>query len=280
MQKLVSEIDKSVNFVQSVGEKESIESRYVRRNLDYFICYLSSQTACSMGCRMCHLTATKQMLGRDVTSTEFLEQALQVLEHYKTQSKADIVNYNFMARGEPFDSLVFTEQCNYILKELAELAYDYDLVPDFNISTILPTETTPKRLWKMFKGIQPNIYYSLYSLNKEFRRKWLPNAMEPKSAFEVLAEWQSFSHKIPRVHFALIKGENDNERDLNELCEFVKSTGVVVDFNIVRYNPFDSDHGEEGNYMLAYDILKPNFRTKIIDRVGFDVMASCGMFHE
>jgi adenine C2-methylase RlmN of 23S rRNA A2503 and tRNA A37 len=220
------------------------------------------------------------MLGRDVTSTEFLEQALQVLEHYKTQSKADIVNYNFMARGEPFDSLVFTEQCNYILKELAELAYDYDLVPDFNISTILPTETTPKRLWKMFKGIQPNIYYSLYSLNKEFRRKWLPNAMEPKSAFEVLAEWQSFSHKIPRVHFALIKGENDNERDLNELCEFVKSTGVVVDFNIVRYNPFDSDHGEEGNYMLAYDILKPNFRTKIIDRVGFDVMASCGMFHE
>lgn len=278
---LVSNEDDSVNFVHEVSHKQAIEARYVRRNRDYFICYISVQTACRLACRMCHLTATKQMIGRDATKEELYNQADIVLAHYSKQPSADIVNYNFMARGEPFDSRVFINNADEILGVLANKAMQLDLVPDFNISTIMPRDVVPKRLWKTFRTIAPNIYYSLYSVNPVFRAKWLPNAMDPRQALEILNEWQSHSHKIPRIHYAFIKDENDSEQDVTSACEILKMTGLKVDFNIVRYNAFSKKHGEEGDYERAATIFKSEFpqsKVKIISRVGLDVSASCGMF--
>ena len=54
---LVSQQDQSVNFVWHESEGQ-IEARYVRRRNDRFIVYLSVQTGCGLGCRMCHLTQT------------------------------------------------------------------------------------------------------------------------------------------------------------------------------------------------------------------------------
>lgn len=280
-QLLVSKEDDSVNFVRSIGPKQMIEARYVRRNRDYFICYLSSQTACKLACRMCHLTATKQMVGRDVTAEEFYQQANEVLDYYVKQPTADIVNFNFMARGEPFDSRIFTREADSILSELASMAIKCDLVPDFNISTVMPRDVVPKRLWKTFRTVAPNLYYSLYSIKPEFRAKWLPNAMDPKEALDILGEWQSHSHKIPRVHYAFIKGENDSAQDVQDVCNVIKTSGLRIDFNIVRYNPFSEKYGEEGDFEGACRIFKSEFpasKVKVISRVGFDVAASCGMF--
>jgi adenine C2-methylase RlmN of 23S rRNA A2503 and tRNA A37 len=230
---------------------------------------------------MCHLTATKQMIGRDITEDEFYWQADGVLDHYADKPSADIVNFNFMARGEPFDSRVFTDKADRILVNLAQRAIAYDLVPDFNISTIMPKDTVPRRLWKTFRTVAPNIYYSLYSVNPKFRAKWLPNAMDPKQALAILSEWQSHSHKIPRIHYAFIKDENDSEQDVRDLCDMIRDSGLIVDFNIVRYNPFSEKHGEEGDYQRACQIFESEFpksKVKVIGRVGFDVRASCGMF--
>src|SRR5277367_3139943 len=96
---LKSEIDRSVNFVedQLVG---FLESRYVRKCDNYFICYLSSQTGCNRGCKFCHLTATNQMAFKDSDFQDFLSQAMQVFRHYRKENKpAKYMHYNFMARG-------------------------------------------------------------------------------------------------------------------------------------------------------------------------------------
>lgn len=278
-----SELDQSVNFVDKIDKGQVIEARYVRRNRDYFICYLSSQTACRLGCRMCHLTATKQMVGRDCTHNELYEQAQTVLEYYDHQPTADIVNYNFMARGEPFDSDVFTSYSEDIFTRLHAEAEDRNLVADFNISTIMPKDTVPKRLWKMFRTFQPNLYYSLYSTDEEFRKKWLPNAMPVGSALDILAEWQSHSHKIPRIHYAFIKGENDDSYEIEEMCRMINARKLLVDFNIVRYNPYSKAQGQEGDFEGACEIISnemPQSKVKVIGRVGMDVKASCGMFVE
>src|SRR4051812_46852098 len=118
-----------------------LEARYVRRCPDYFVVYLSSQTGCAQGCRMCHLTATGQTRLRDATFGELIEQAETVLAHYRgTAEPARTVHFNFMARGEPLASRVLLADADHLLGELARLAVGLSLRPRYLISTIYPRE--------------------------------------------------------------------------------------------------------------------------------------------
>jgi len=280
---LKSELDPSVNFVWEFGKGRAIEARYVRRHENYVACYLSSQTACAQSCRMCHLTITGQNEPENVIPADFIRQAQVVLEHYKTQPPAKVIHYNFMARGEPLDSLTFRYDADRILSDLGTLALGQNLYPRFLVSTIIP-EDLGMSFIEMFRLIQPEIYYSLYSMDPKFRRRWLPRAMEPMKALKMLADWQRHSKKIVRIHHALIKGENDAGGDAANILDAVREVGLRCDFTLVRYNPPSKQlSGEESNnYEVYANVLEHGnggqHRVKVINRVGFDVAASCGMF--
>src|SRR5690348_4587472 len=132
--------DASVNWDRPV-DVGRIEARYVRRCPDYFVVYLSSQTGCDQGCRMCHLTATGQTSLRDVTYEEFLQQAETVLDHYRRKAPpARSVHFNFMARGEPLANAVLLEHADELLGELAHRAVALDVRPRYLVSSIFPKE--------------------------------------------------------------------------------------------------------------------------------------------
>lgn len=279
---LKSELDSSVNFIENqlVG---FLESRYVRKVDDYFICYLSSQSSCSKGCRFCHLTATKQTSAKDCDYQDFLNQALQVFRHYRSENKpAKYIHYNFMARGEVLANKYFLKEADSILSGLGNLAIKDGLNPKFNISTIIP-KTFKYSFNDIFKLITPTIYYSVYSMNEKFRRDWIPAGMNPEQAFDLLKEYQNVSKKIVKIHFAFIKDQNDSIEDLNQICEAIDKRNLLCEFNLVRYNPFSPEQGCESDIETIernIEYLKNNFKgnVKIIPRVGFDVKASCGMF--
>jgi 23S rRNA (adenine2503-C2)-methyltransferase len=131
-----SQQDASVNWDRP-AEPGRIEARYVRRCPDYVVVYLSSQTGCDHGCRMCHLTATGQTRQRDVTYGEFIEQAETVLEYYRHEAPpARSVHFNFMARGEPLANPVFLANADELLGELARRAVALNLRPRYLVSTI------------------------------------------------------------------------------------------------------------------------------------------------
>jgi adenine C2-methylase RlmN of 23S rRNA A2503 and tRNA A37 len=99
----------------------------------------------------------------------------------------------------------------------------------------------------------------------------------------MLKNWQRYSKKIPKLHFAFIKGYNDTEGEIRHLAQIVKDLDLRVDFNVVRYNPQSSEYSETDEsdiYTLSHifrEVL-PETKVKIVPRVGFDVKASCGMF--
>lgn len=286
-----SNIDASVNFTHKCGDGQALEARYVRRHSDYLACYLSSQTGCAQACRFCHLTFTGQNQAREATAEEILFQAKQVLEYFKSlkeEPKAKVVHYNFMARGEPLDSRLITgfDTGEKLLGDLGKLALSNGLMPRFLISTIMPMSLAVRSdfqyLEHRFPIIQPEFYYSLYSMDPEFRRRWLPRAMPPDTALELLTHWQRHTKKIVRIHYAIIKGENDRLEDAHSIVEALKKHGLRADFSLVRYNPPSPRHGEEADNYEAYaEFLRQSLdgvRVKTIDRVGPDVAASCGMF--
>ena len=254
---------------------QALEARYVVRDSGELICYLSSQTACGRACRMCHLTRTGQVHPTNANLDDFDRQATTVLGE-ATEGQFWTVSYNFMARGEPLDNNWVGDE---LLQELATLATSRGMTPRFKISTIMP-DGVDLNLVKRFPVIYPDIYYSFYSAKPAFRKKWFPKATDPENAFYALNKWQDFSHKIPRVHLALIEGENDSEKDLTDLVDEIRFHGLRVDFNIVRYNPYDS-LSREGDWRRARNIiseLMPQSKVQVIQRVGPEAKASCGMF--
>lgn len=282
LQVLNSNIDRSVNFIeeQLVG---FLEARFVRKCDDYFIAYLSSQTGCNRGCTFCHLTATNQTSFTDSSHNDFMAQAIQVFKHYRMQkSPAKYIHYNFMARGEPLANKILLESGDELLLKLGQIAKGEGLPAKFNISTIMPS-TLKQSLIKTFNYVNPTIYYSLYSTNREWRQKWMPAAMEVDSALAMLKEYQEFSKKIVKIHYAFIAGQNDSIDEVNRVCDAINGIDLHCEFNLVRYNPASPDQGVESSEAVIQDniqILNDRIKGKvqIIPRVGMDVKASCGMF--
>ncbi len=280
----VSEQDASVNWDRAV-DIGHLETRYVRRCPDYFVVYLSSQTGCFQGCRMCHLTATGQTRMRDSTFVEMIDQASTVLEYYRRQTQpARIVHFNFMARGEPLANRALVADGDGLLGELSQLAVSLDLRPRHLISTILPKEFD-RPLDDVFVTHHPDVYYSIYSMSPRFRRRWLPKALPAEIALDRLMQWQRSTNKIVSLHHAYIAGENDSEVDVHQICDAVEERGLRVNVNIVRYNSPDSSRcgvePEESIIQRNASIYRsrfPHSRVTVIPRVGFDVAASCGMF--
>ncbi len=277
--------DASVNWDRP-ADVGRIEARYVRRCPDYVVVYLSSQTGCDQGCRMCHLTATGQTRLRNVTHEEFLQQADTVLDHYRRETPpARSVHFNFMARGEPLANPLLLESADDLLGDLAQRAVALRLRPRYLVSTIFPRELGDRRLEDVFLVHHPEIYYSIYSVRESFRRRWLPKALPVEEALDRLVSWQRCTYKICKVHYAFIAGENDSEADVHAICDALESRRLMVHVNIVRYNPHDPRrHGVEPPEEIIQRNAKifqerlPYARVRVIPRVGFDVAASCGMF--
>ncbi len=287
MEVLESKIDQSVNFVDWQDDGGAFESRYVRRTDDYFIVYLSSLTGCDRACRMCHLTQTGQTTMTSATLFDLLNQSNAVLDHYRKQAPAQKVHFNFMARGEPLSNPYIRENWNMVSTALigsAALAGVKDVA--LNISTIMPTEVEYLDLAKAFNQPNTTFYYSLYSLDPKFRKRWLPKAIDPRGALNKLVRWQQATGRLVALHWAFIAGENDDEKTVTDIINEVQKRDLKVKFNAVRYNPFSDRQGTESSDLIVernFNMLAEAFgseRSKIVPRVGKDVAASCGCFVE
>jgi adenine C2-methylase RlmN of 23S rRNA A2503 and tRNA A37 len=274
---LKSNIDASVNFVEQ-HLTGFIETRYVRRADDYFIAYLSSQTGCNRGCKMCHLTATKQTQFNNCDLQDFVNQLESVFAHYDLDTAAKHMHINWMARGEPLANPTVTETGTELLIRLGQMAREKGLPVKFNISTIMPI-TLRKTLVDVFPFVHPTIYYSIYSVDEKFRKEWLPGAMSVTRALELLSHYQKISKKLVKFHGAFIKDANDREKDIHHMLSAISRYNIRGEFNIVRYNPFDGSQGEESPYIHEIaDMITQSMPCKVIPRVGSDVFASCGTF--
>ncbi len=284
-----SQLDGSVNFVWHL-DRGQIEARYVRRVNERFIVYLSVQTGCALGCRMCHLTQSKQVAARDLTVAEILMQAETVLAWFQKMvgrgeiEAATVVDFSFMARGDFFNNPHLIAQADDLLRSLEEMARELNLQVRIKISTIMPRAIDGARLTEdVFRQSTPDLYYSLYSVDPHFRKRWLPRALNPESALAMLTGWQAQSRKLVILHSAFIAGENDSRASINAMAEMIWRNGLRCDYNVVRYNPFSDVFGAETphlGYCVAWlKAALPQSHVKVIDRVGSDVYASCGMFN-
>ena len=71
------------------------------------------------------------------------------------------------------------------------------------------------------------------------------------------------------------------EEDSYEIATALAARDLKVEFNIVRYNPFSPDYGEETELVDEFAKglrLDTGMPVQVVPRVGKDCYASCGMF--
>ncbi|MBY3157345.1 radical SAM protein [Rhizobium laguerreae] len=276
-----SAVDQSVNFSRPTADGGMVETRFVRRISTRFIVYISSMTGCDKACRFCHLTQTGQTMARILTVDEMVAQVETVLAA-STFSVGETVHFNFMARGEPMSNPAVGPE---LFSRLRDLALSLGLKPRVKLSTIMPADFVSPE-WDKFvpDGIPVDMYYSLYRIDADWRRRWIPKAMSVSEALDHLVAFQASTKQRVILHWALIAGENDAIADADEIGRIARASGLEFDFNLVRYNAANGKSSEAPReridaYLTAMSrfVVAPN-RVKEIPRVGFDVAASCGMF--
>lgn len=280
-----SGIDRSVNFVADHGAGV-LEARYVRRTEDYFICYVSSHSGCRLACRFCHLTRTRQTSFDEAGHAEIVGQVRRVLRyHAQNETPSPKMNVNFMARGEPLLNAAFTGGLHRVHDEVSVMADEAGVSEIvYNSSSIFPQGTEDIDLARSFSGLPVTPFWSLYSLDPAFRKRWLPKAVAPEIALAKLLDFQAATARGVVLHWALIAGQNDRDEDFQRIGEMVERSGIEARLNLVRYNPADPGCGDEApeeRYARALEVLGPLMTvpgSRVVPRVGFDVKASCGMF--
>jgi adenine C2-methylase RlmN of 23S rRNA A2503 and tRNA A37 len=191
-----------------------------------------------------------------------------------------------MSRGEPLANPVVLENLVKLENVLGELAAKRNLDFKLKISSIIPVEAINRGLDAVFhKTKYSQLYYSLYSVDSSFRKRWLPNAAHVEVVMEQIRELQDIDPCfIVVLHWALIHGENDKEQDIDNVGEVIKYYGIKARFNLVRYNPYSEAQGKESTEVVLHERLSQLSSymrvdgSKMIPKVGFDVHASCGMF--
>lgn len=278
---LRSEIDESINFVKNLPTGK-FESRYVRREENKASFYVSIQSGCNQGCRMCHLTKTKQTKFINATADDIIEQLKPVVEHYKKTVPANIVHINYMARGEFFDNPNVNKE---FLEKISAYLDDEGIGSHIHlISTIMPLSLNTSVINSDPIGSlltnRCRVYYSLYSTDPDWRRSWFPKAMSYTEALILLRLYSDKGGEV-RIHLPFIKGQNDCEEEVRNIVRAVRDSELKCKFNIVRYNDFDGTY-EESDYehimFLSNVISEYGYSVKVVTKVGEDVAASCGMF--
>lgn len=300
----MSSNDGSINYImkpQSLLNNNDpnslVECRYVRRSPSYISAYVSSHTGCKMGCTFCWLTQSSQKSFRHTTINDFCEQLNTILVNSPDSfddRKNIRVNINFMARGEAMANKYIVNNYSELYDELGNTAKKngYDKIK-INISSIYPTSLSGHSLNDIFKNRPVNFYYSIYSINQKFRREFLPSALPVEYALDNLKSLQDKHNDNTVVfHCAFIKGHNDDINDVQKMADLIKSYNFKkTKFNLVRLNPYikngkpimmESDMSTLRNIFNIMNSAVTNKvdtqKSRIINRIGPDVFASCGMF--
>ena len=295
IKKIYSKTDGSVNWI--IPYKNSfVEARYVRRSPHYISAYLSSHNGCKMECKFCWLTATKQKEFNHTTQDIYSTQLNYILEHSKkidSDLSSDIrINVNLMARGEALANKYIINQYPIFYNNMKDLVNKYNYKElKVNLSTIIPYTVKDYELFYIFKNIPTNIYYSLYSIDPIFRKKWMPNAIPWQLALDKLKKYQFLTNNPITFHYAIIEGENDKIEEIKKMTDEIKKFSFNhTKFNIVRFNPHPSmkeyKEPSEDKLKSIYEILKSvandsNIKTnksRIVPRADQLTRSSCGMF--
>lgn len=262
-----SKLDPTKKLLYRLSDGEIVEGVLMSYKHGNSLC-ISTQVGCKMGCKFCVSTINGKV--RDLKPFEMLSQVYAVEEKFNLK----ISNIILMGSGEPFDNY------NNVIRFLRVLHEEKGKNMSYRNMTISTCGLVPEILSLAEEDIPVNIAISLHETNQEKRQAFMPIARkyDLKSLFHALKKYQNKTSKRITLEYTLIKGENDLDRNLEELRELTRDLMVIV--NLIPLNPTDHFKGkrpDHGHIRLFNEKLnKLGIKATIRRELGSDIEASCG----
>ncbi len=233
---------------------------------------VSTQVGCRMGCKFCASTLGGRV--RDLTSGEILSQVLLINALHQQGKERGVTNIVLMGSGEPLD--------NY--DNVVEFLKNVTSPDGINISARNISLSTCGLVDKMYaladEGLPVNLTVSLHSTTDSERARTMPIANKWTIA-EILKACENYFDKTGRRYifeYALIEGENCDERHADELITLLK--GKPCHVNLIRLNEVKERSlaaaGEKAAYRFLGLLEKGGLSATLRRRTGADIGGACG----
>ncbi|MCM1052717.1 MAG: hypothetical protein NC483_01895 [Ruminococcus sp.] len=286
------------NSLKSVFQKDNkiIEMTLLFNKESMDVVCVPTHHFCNLGCKMCHLTNNKLNKAMVPINAEDFIEALKrtvYLDGAKRTNKKKIL-ISFMGVGEPTLNLKMIEEIFKREKEIKSLGYE-DV--GYAISTMMPNSQSVCRLIELVnKYNKPlKLHFSLHTPIDNERKNLIPSTkVDVEEALNLLLNYRNsvknnrqFTKEyikfhrtdIPiEIHYTLISGINDSEKELNILIELLKKYKIPIKF--IKLNPIN-DLKRSNNEKLWIDTLHksiPDLRVKTYCPPGREIGSSCGEF--
>ena len=233
---------------------------------------ISSQVGCSLDCEFCATSRLKRM--RNLNPDEIFDQASTINLQSKLYYHRPISNIVFMGMGEPL--------LNYknLILGIDKITSKDGLGMSPKRITVSTSGITKLIIKMADDNVKFNLAISLHSAIEKTRNKIMPfsERFPLDKLLDAVKYWNKKTRKIVTYEYIVWKDINDDNKDINALVEYCKSSPCKV--NLIQYNktenPFyvAADDKIIDNYI--HELEKNRIPVTIRKSRGKDIDAACG----
>jgi 23S rRNA (adenine2503-C2)-methyltransferase len=264
--------DGTRKFLLKLHDGQTIETVLIPARERLTQC-VSSQVGCAIGCTFCH-TGT-QGLKRNLTAGEVTGQYLKlsIWLHENVHPDEKITNIVYMGQGEPLHN--YENVKNATINFLDDHAFGLGQ----RRITLSTSGLVPKI--KMLHDFPPiNIAISLHSAKNDTRTELMPinKAYDLKRLFEAIRTIPLKAHRRITYEYLLIDQLNDQESDLDALCELLNRKESKI--NLIPFNEYPGSNYKKPKpdqiIWFMNELNRRGYTCTVRQTKGDDILAACG----
>lgn len=205
---------------QRTIESVSLPMGHGRRSL-----CVSTQVGCARACTFCE--TGRMGLLRNLTAGEIVA---QVTMQRRTSSVDQVV---FQGMGEPLDNLDALLPAMHMLTDSAGLGMAHDRLTVCTVGHVPGIDALRQLGWKRL-----GLSLSLNSADEDQRAKLMPHSVRfsLRDIQSSLIAYRQRKNLALGVHWCLLPGINDHERDADQIAAFIKPLGRTF-VHVIPFNP-------------------------------------------
>ena len=263
--------DGSRKYLLKYADGTSVECVGMPTGNKLTVC-VSSQAGCAMGCAFCATGAAG--LTRSLSAGEIYDQVMHVRDDFDTR----VTSVVLMGQGEPF--------MNYdaSLEAMRKLNSPDGLGIGARHITVSTCGIIPQIKRFSNEPEQFTLAVSLHSAVQRTRNALMPGVRKYslQHLYEVMGEYVDRTGRRPTYEYALIRGVNDTEEELESLVAFCRDNLAHV--NIIKLNEIKGSRFQPSSDARAGEFVRRlanvGVEATIRNSRGQDIDAACGQLKQ